>query len=104
MLERPFSSSYADGVLTLGGSIDEYAVAALRTAIRTHSEDHRKPLAVDLSDVDFLPSVAVGVLATGIKESEAAGSDFTLVATPSTIAHRVLFITGMPYRESLEPV
>ncbi|WP_435745682.1 STAS domain-containing protein [Nocardioides sp. SYSU DS0663] len=103
MLERPFSSSYADGVLTLGGSIDEYAVAALRSAIREHSEEHRRPLAVDLTDVDFLPSVAVGVLATGLKDSEAAGTDFTLVAAPRSIAHRVLFITGMPYRESLEP-
>ncbi len=101
MLERPFSSSYADGVLTLGGSVDEYAVAALRAAIKEHSDDHRTSLTVELSDVDFLPSVAVGVLATGMREAEQNGAELALVAAPGTIAHRVLFITGMPFLEAV---
>ncbi|MEV7428421.1 STAS domain-containing protein [Nocardioides sp. NPDC092400] len=101
MLERPFSSSYADGVLTLGGSIDEYAVAALRTAVQEHSAGGTRALAVELSNVDFLPSVAVGVLATGLRQADQNGVDFALVAAPGTIAHRVLFITGMPYHEAV---
>ncbi|MCR6033274.1 STAS domain-containing protein [Nocardioides sp. zg-579] len=101
MLERPFSCSYADGVLTLGGSVDEYAVAALRAAVREHSEEYRRPLAVELSDVDFLPSVAVGVLATGLRNAEENGTELALVAAPGTIAHRVLVITGMPFLETV---
>ncbi|MDN4172570.1 STAS domain-containing protein [Nocardioides sp. SOB77] len=101
MLERPFSSSYADGVLTLGGSVDEYAVAALRSAVKEHSDEHRRPLAVELSDVDFLPSVAVGVLATGLRNAEQNGTELALVAAPGTIAHRVLVITGMPFLEAV---
>ncbi|MDN4160385.1 STAS domain-containing protein [Nocardioides abyssi] len=101
MLERPFSSSYADGVLTLGGSLDEYAVAALRSSVEEHSDEHRRSLTVELSDVDFLPSVAIGVLATGLRRAEENGAELALVAAPGTIAHRVLFITGMPYFEAV---
>lgn len=101
MLERPFSSSHVDGVLTLGGSIDEYAVAALRSAIKEHSDEHRRSLTVELSDVDFLPSVAVGVLATGLRQAEENGAELALVAAPGTISHRVLVITGMPFFEAV---
>ena len=101
MLERPFSSSYADGVLTLGGSIDELAVADLRAAVEQHSDEHRRSLTVELSDVDFLPSVAVGVLATGLRQADENGVELALVASPGTIAHRVLYITGMPFSEAV---
>lgn len=101
MLERPFSSSYADGVLTLRGSIDELAVADLRAAVAEHSEQHRRSLTIELSDVDFLPSIAIGVLATGLRDASDNGVELALVASPGTIAHRVLFITGMPFSEAI---
>ncbi len=102
MDERPFSVTSSPGVLTVSGSVDEYAVIALRNTLREQSEDYTAPLAVDLSDADYLPSVAVSVLVTAIRSAEEAGGKVTLVAKAGSIAQRVLLVCALPYLNSLE--
>ena len=48
---------------------------------------------VDLSDVDFMPSMAIGVLVGALKRSEGR---IQLVAAEQTIARQLLKICGLP--------
>jgi len=102
MEERPFSVTSSPGLLTVSGSVDEYAVLALRNALREHSDDHRNSLAVDLSDADYLPSVAVSVLVTAMRAVEENGGELTLVAKDGSIAQRVLLVCALPYKHALD--
>ncbi len=100
MQERPFSADFdADTrTLTVVGVIDELSGPTLRDAIGKYSEAHSQDLAVNLTQVDFMPSLAVGVLATARKSSREAGVDLELVAGDGTLAQRVLTICAMPHR------
>ncbi|WP_244929132.1 STAS domain-containing protein [Nocardioides sp. W7] len=102
MEERPFSATPSPGLLTVSGSVDEYAVIALRNVLREQSAEYTSSLAVDLTDADYLPSVAVSVLVAAMRSCEQHGAELTLVATPGTIAQRVLMVCALPYRETVE--
>ncbi|MCW2798303.1 STAS domain-containing protein [Nocardioides sp.] len=102
MQERAFSSEFDPtiGTLRISGVIDEAAGDSLREALRVGSGDFSRDLVVDLNDVDFLPSMAVGVLATARNTAEDAGFRLELVAQDGTLAQRVLQVCAMPYRAS----
>lgn len=102
MEERPFSAIPSPGLLTVSGSVDEYAVIALRNALREQTQDYAASLSVDLTDADYLPSVAVSVLVAAMRSCEQHGAALSLVAAPGTIAQRVLMVCALPYRESLD--
>ena len=102
MEERPFSATFTPGVLTVSGSVDEYAVIALRNALRDRSDDYKTSLSVDLTDADYLPSVAVSVLVAAIRSTEQNGAELSLVAARGTIAQRVLMVCALPYRDTVE--
>ncbi|GAA1998411.1 MULTISPECIES: STAS domain-containing protein [Nocardioides] len=100
MQERPFTSTLDSGVLTVSGSIDEYAVMTLRNQIAAHSADYTGRVVIELSDVDYLPSVAIGVLAKAMSQARRAGGSVELVARRDTLAQRMLTVVALPYRES----
>lgn len=102
MEERPFAATSSPGLLTVSGSVDEYAVIALRNALREQTADYTASLAVDLTDADYLPSVAVSVLVAAIRNAEQNGAELALVAAAGTIAQRVLMVCALPYRETVE--
>jgi anti-anti-sigma factor len=102
MEERPFSATSNPGLVTVSGSVDEYAVIALRNTLREQTQDHTQSLSVDLTDADYLPSVAVSVLVAAMRACEQNGVSLSLVAAPGTIAQRVLMVCALPYRESVE--
>lgn len=102
MDERPFAVTTSPGVLTVSGSVDEYAVIALRNALREQSEDYTRSLTVELSDADYLPSVAVSVLVTAIRSADQNGAKVSLVARTGSIAQRVLLVCALPYTSSLD--
>lgn len=104
MMERPFTTTYADGVLRVEGAIDEYAIMALRNAITEHSAEHTSHLTVDLCAVDYLPSVAVGVLTRAMSRATANGVELALVADNGSMAQRVLMISALPYQQSVAEV
>lgn len=98
MHERPFTSQVVDGVLVVSGAVVDEGTFALRTALREASADLTHDLVVDLSDVDYLPSVGIGVLAKAMGEARSHGVVLDLVVEPGTAAHRVLSVCGLPFR------
>jgi anti-anti-sigma factor len=85
--------------LVVSGEIDETSADRLRELIETHSDDSR-PLVVDLSGVEYLPSAAVGVLATALEKAGSGGRSVELLADQGSIAERVLTVCALPHRTS----
>lgn len=100
VLDRPFSADYDEQTRTVrvSGTIDELAGPRFRDVLQKYSQDFAQSLVVDLSDVDFMPSLAVGVLATAHKNMRSAGAELDLLAEDGTVAQRVLHVCAMPYR------
>ena len=84
-------------LLVLRGEVDEGACILLRQEIGEATAGLTKPLRIDLTEVTFLPSAAVGVLATSRATAAKNGADIELVAQEGTIAQRVLTICGLPH-------
>lgn len=102
MEPAPIALAYDEtsGVLTVTGELDETSAAALRDALHQHTDAFARSLVVDLSGVDYLPSVAVGVVAKAMQQAEAHTQRIELVAAEATIAQRVLQVCGLPHRTS----
>ena len=102
MEERPLTTTYDDASSTLlvSGSVDELSGVVLRDAIDKHSDGCTQPMSVNLTDVDFLPSLGIGVLAIAMRTAEEHGTRIDLVAAEGTIAQQVLSICGLPHRQS----
>lgn len=102
MDERPFECDFDPDHCTLrvSGVIDEAASPRLREALRSATEDYSRDATVDLTDVDFLPSTAVGVLAVAQNTAQDGGVSLDLVAASGTLAQRVLTVCAIPHRES----
>jgi anti-anti-sigma factor len=88
-------------VLTVHGELDEPATVELRETIGKASADLTTTVAVDLTDVTFMPSPAIGVLATSQAAARRNGADVVLVAPEGTIAQRLLTICALEHVESL---
>ena len=99
MQERAFSYEISDGSdrLVLHGDLDEGATVQFRLLLKEVSEGLTRDLVVDLTDVDLLPSSAVGVLANAQETATKQGAALTFIAGDGTIAARVLTICGLPY-------
>jgi anti-anti-sigma factor len=98
--ERPLTFTVDSDTRTLyvSGEVDELSAVRLREALEKHSNGFADDLVVDLSDVDFLPSMGVGVLAVASRIAGEHGSKIELVAVKGTIAQQVLNICGLPHR------
>ena len=102
MLEQNFDGRLVDGTLVVRGTVDDYGIIALRNLLEEHGGDKTGRLVVDLSEVDYLPSVAVGVLTRALGAMTRAGGELDLVARRGSVAQRVLMICALPYRESAD--
>jgi anti-anti-sigma factor len=100
--ERPLTFSFDPDtrILHVSGEVDELSGPALREAIGKNSEDYSREVVVDLSGVDFLPSIGVGVLAVAMRTAEERDTRLELVAAKGTIAQQVLNICGLPHRQT----
>ena len=100
--QQSYASSFDETsqVLAVRGDIDEAGGVALRDEISKYSQDFERTITVDLSDVDYCPSLAVGVLATARRKAEESGVELGLVAAEGTIAQRVLTICGLDHTSS----
>lgn len=84
--------------IIVSGELDDPAIVSLREAVVEASGSFTRPLAIDLSAVSFIPSAAVGVLATAQQRGSTSGHPVDLVAADGTIAQRVLTVCALPYR------
>ena len=102
MDEREFSyeiSADSDR-LVLHGDLDEGATVQVRMLLKEATAGLTRDLAVDLTDVDLLPSSAIGVLANAQDTASKQGAALTFIAADGTIAARVLTICGLSYEAS----
>ena len=101
MTPRQFSHELsADGrTLTLHGELDEIATLELRELLRDPRTGLADELEIELSDIDFLPSVAIGVLASARGAAASRNGSIAFVAAPTSIAYRVITICGLPCKE-----
>lgn len=103
MTPGPFSYELVDGGrrLVLRGELDEAGSSELRDVLGTTWAalvgDTDATLDVDLSQVDFLPSAGVGVLARARGEARKVGVELVLIAAEGTVAQRVLTICRLPH-------
>lgn len=101
MDENPYVSSF-DGdekLLLIAGSVDELAGPTFRDDLAKYSDQHTESLKVDLSKVEFFPSLAVGVLAVAMRKSREAGAEVEVLAQQGSLVARVLTICALPYTE-----
>ena len=99
MEERAFSyevSALSDHVV-LHGDLDEGATVQVRMLLMEITGGLTRDVTIDLTDVDLLPSSAVGVLANAQETAAKQGAAVTFVAADGTIAARVLTICGLSY-------
>lgn len=99
MEEREFTYEVSDdaGRLVLHGDLDEGATIQVRMLLKELTGGLTRDLEIDLTDVDLMPSSAVGVLANAQDTASKQGAALTFVAADGTIAARVLTICGLPY-------
>ena len=88
----------ATAVLTLRGEIDESAGVALRENIATTTQNYTRSIAIDLTEVEYFPSLAVGVIARALARAREAGIDLVLRAAPGSVAQRVLTVCGLEHQ------
>ena len=88
-------------VLVLHGELDEPASAELRETIMKVTKELTTDLTIDLADVTFLPSPAIGVLATSQGGARSNGAVITFVAPAGSVSARLLTICALDYVEEL---
>ena len=88
-------------VLVAHGDLDEGATVELRTLVSGVTDQLTTGLTIDLTDVDFLPSSAIGVLATAQTGARRNGATITFVAADGSVSQRVLTVCGLDYAESI---
>lgn len=96
---QTYSSSFdeAASLLTVRGEIDEAGGVTLRDELTKYTHDFGRSIRVDLSEVDYFPSLAVGVFATARRKADKAGVELGLVAAEGSVAQRVLTVCGLEH-------
>lgn len=82
------------GVVALSGELDIYTAPQFKECMLEILDAGVDRLVVDLSDVTFIDSTALGVLIGGVRRVHTAGGAMALVVT-SRAVERVLSITGL---------
>lgn len=81
-------------VLSVRGEVDVSTAPELRERLLALAEQGKTLAVVDLSEVSFVDSTALGVLVSGVKRLRSAGGDLRLVVTEPRIT-KVFEITGL---------
>jgi anti-anti-sigma factor len=83
--------------LAVSGDVENSDVARLRTSME-EALDPASPLTVDLTQVTYLPSVAIGALVRVTRAAAEQGATLELVAARGSVAQRVLEVCAIPHR------
>lgn len=82
------------GVIVLSGEVDIYTAPQFRECLLELLDSGVKRLVVDLSQITFIDSTALGVLIGGVRRVHSSGGAMTIVVTTRPV-ERVLSITGL---------
>ena len=88
-------------MLVAHGDLDEAGTFELRETLARTTDQLTTGLTIDLTDVDFLPSSAIGVLATAQTGARRNGAAITFVAADGSVSQRVLTVCGLDHVESV---
>lgn len=94
LFEIAESSETGVPVLSIRGEIDVSTAPALRDRLLSVAQSGNTRAVVDLREVTFLDSTALGVLVSALKRFRSADGDLRLVVTGRSIV-KVLEITGL---------
>lgn len=86
--------------LRLSGELDELVADQLRDDIARHSAGHTRSITLDLTDVTFLPSVAIGIVAGSQGRARSHGCELVLRAAQGSVASRVLTLVAFDHDTS----
>jgi len=93
--EEDDSSDGDLAVLVMGGELDYEVSPQIRARLVGAIKDGRRRLVLDLSDVTFIDSTAIGVLAgTVVKLDEAGGGSLAVVCANEKVV-QIFEITGL---------
>ncbi|MHB8681541.1 MAG: STAS domain-containing protein [Acidimicrobiales bacterium] len=81
-------------VLAVRGEVDVSTAPELRERLLALAEQGKSLAVVDLTEVSFVDSTALGVLVSGVKRLRNSGGDLRLVVTQPHIS-KVFEITGL---------
>ncbi|HEY1134813.1 MAG TPA: STAS domain-containing protein [Nocardioides sp.] len=91
------------GVLGLaGGAYERADLDRLDVEVTAASLGFSRSITLDLTDVDFLPTLAVGTLIALVRRAERSGVAVVLTAAPGSLAHRVLTVARVPVARPLD--
>jgi anti-sigma B factor antagonist len=88
-------------VVHVGGDLDVYTAPRLRETLAKALVDGRR-LVLDLSEVHFIDSTALGVLVSALEQSQAAAGDLRLVLDDPYLL-KIFHITGFDGMFSIYP-
>lgn len=99
MDEKPYEVSYdADSnVLAVSGSVDELEGPTFRSDLEKYSDAYSTDLTLDLGEVEFFPSLAVGVLVVALRTMRENGAELTVLAREGSIVARVLTVCRLDF-------
>ncbi len=83
--------------LIVTGSVDEIVIDDLRLAIYEATSHYSRDLTIDLSGVDFLPSMGIGVLASAMRQAAENETTDRLLAPSKSLADKILTLSGIPH-------
>jgi anti-sigma B factor antagonist len=90
-------------VIRLGGELDLYNAEEVRTALSGEIDGGQTKIVVDMAEVDFVDSTALGVL---IEARARLGKDGLTLAAPQHETRRTLQVSGLdrhlPVHESVD--
>jgi anti-sigma B factor antagonist len=87
-------------VVHVGGDLDVYTAPRLKETLAKALDDGGR-LVLDLSEVHFIDSTALGVLVSAHEQSQAADGDLRLVMDPYLL--KIFHITGFDGMFSIYP-
>lgn len=82
------------GVIVLSGEVDIYTAPQFKECLLELLDSGVRRLVVDLSQITFIDSTALGVLIGGVRRVHSSGGAMTIVVTTRPV-ERVLSITGL---------
>lgn len=81
-------------VIAVDGTLDLAAAPALRDVLHSAFHDGATNLLVDMSAVDFIDTVAIGVLVSGLKTARKNGGDLR-ISNPGSRVRTILKLAGL---------
>lgn len=81
-------------IVRVAGELDGATAARFREALQRALDGRGRRLRIDVADLDFIDSTALGVLVSAVKTMTDRGGAVTVVRPPRSI-RRVLEMTGL---------